>query len=90
MSQQAGKTQRLRIAARISFARRIDCDITMLELAKRCRMPAKKISDIEHGYVDLDVATLRVIAKALNTTAEELNRGACSFVRVEQPEDATA
>ena len=90
MSHSYERTARLRRAARISHARRIDCDITIKELALRCKATPQRISDIENGLVDVNVAELRTIARALNTTAEELNRGACIHKRVELKEDATA
>jgi len=77
------RTRQLRIAARISHARRIDCGITQERLAERCGLSCQAISDIENGYTDLTVAALRIIAAALNTTPEELNRPACTYRRVE-------
>ncbi len=77
------KMRRLRLAARISHARRIGCGISQTVLATRCRLPRQTISDIEHAFTDPDFATLRIIAAALHTTPEELDRPACTYQRVE-------
>ena len=78
--------RRLRLAARISHARRIGCGITQKALAARCNVRREEISDIEHAFTDPDLATLRAIARELHTTPEALFRPACTYHRVELTE----
>jgi len=72
------RTRQLRIAARISHARRIDCGINQKEMADRCGLPVKQISAIENAEREVTAHGLRLIARALDTTPEELTRPACT------------